>query len=69
MGPPEHLRPPEERTPENRASRRTIVGVVADVKGSSLNRPSSTYVYSQLTQHWREGWATVSVGSPKQRQT
>lgn len=57
MGPPEHLRPPEEQTPENRANRRTIVGVVADVKGSSLNRPSSPYVYSPLTQHWREGWS------------
>ncbi|HEX6732534.1 MAG TPA: ABC transporter permease, partial [Pyrinomonadaceae bacterium] len=59
MGPPEHLRPPEEQTPENRANRRTIVGVVADVKGSSLNRPSSAYVYAPHTQHRREGWSNT----------
>jgi putative ABC transport system permease protein len=57
MGVPEQLRPPEEQTPENRAYRRTIVGVVADVKGSSLNRPTSAYVYAPHTQHWREGWS------------
>jgi len=57
MGAPENLLPPEEQTPENRANRRTIVGVVADVKGSSLNRPSLAYVYAPLTQHRREGWS------------
>ena len=71
MGPPENLRPLEEQTPENRANRRKIVGVVADVKGSSLSRPSLAYVYAPLTQHRREGWsnslmlAVQTTGSPK----
>jgi putative ABC transport system permease protein len=56
MGPPESLRPPEEQTPSNRAERRTIVGVVSDVKGGSLNRPVSPMVYAPLTQYRREGW-------------
>lgn len=57
MGAPENLLSPEAQLPENRPSRRTIVGVVADVKGSSLNRPSSAQVYVPLTQHRREGWS------------
>jgi len=57
MGPPENLRPPEDQTPDNRANRRTIVGVVSDVKGGSLNRPTSAQVYAPLTQHRREGWS------------
>jgi putative ABC transport system permease protein len=57
MGPPEQLLPPEDQTPENRSNRRTIVGVVADVKGSSLNRPTQAQVYSPLTQYRREGWS------------
>jgi putative ABC transport system permease protein len=57
MGPPENLLPPEEQTPDNRANRRTIVGVVSDVKGGSLNRPTSAQVYAPLTQYRREGWS------------
>jgi putative ABC transport system permease protein len=57
MGPPENLRPPEERTAANRAERRTIVGVVSDVKGGSLNRPVSPLVYAPLSQYRREGWS------------
>jgi putative ABC transport system permease protein len=57
MGPPDNLLPPDDQTPENRANRRTIVGVVSDVKGGSLNRPTSAQVYAPLTQHRREGWS------------
>lgn len=57
MGPPESLLPPEDQTPDNRANRRTIVGVVSDVKGGSLNRPTTAQVYAPLTQYRREGWS------------
>jgi len=56
MGPPEHLLPPEAQTPENRSPRRTIVGVVPDVKGGSLNQPTPSQVYAPLSQYRREGW-------------
>ena len=56
MGPPEHLLPPEAQTPENRSPRRTIVGVVSDVKGGSLNQPTPSQVYAPLSQYRREGW-------------
>ena len=56
MGLPENLLPPDAQTPENRAVRRTIVGVVADVKGRSLNAESPSLVYAPLTQNRREGW-------------
>ena len=57
MGVPENLLSAEAQLPENRPSRRTIVGVVGDVKGGSLNQPSSAQVYVPLTQHRREGWS------------
>ena len=56
MGTPEHLLPAADQTPENRFIRRTIVGVVSDVKGRSLNQESPSQVYSPLTQYRREGW-------------
>ena len=56
MGPPDNLLSPDAQTPENRAPRRTIVGVVADVKGRSLNAESPSLVYAPLTQNRREGW-------------
>jgi putative ABC transport system permease protein len=37
--------------------RRLIVGVVADVKGGSLNQQTPSLVYAPLTQHRREGWS------------
>jgi putative ABC transport system permease protein len=57
MGPPEHLLPPDAQTPENRFVRRLIVGVVADVKGGSLNQPVGPLVYAPFYQHRREGWS------------
>ncbi len=59
MGPPEHLLPPEAQTPENRFIRRTIVGVVADVKGRSLNEDPPSLVYAPLSQYRREGWSNA----------
>ncbi|HKQ77563.1 MAG TPA: ABC transporter permease [Blastocatellia bacterium] len=57
MGPPEHLLPPESQRPENRFVRREIVGVVADVKGGSLNQPVAPLVYAPFYQHRGEGWS------------
>jgi putative ABC transport system permease protein len=59
MGPPDNLLPPEALTPENRAFRRLIVGVVADVKGGSLNLPTLAYVYAPLHQYRREGYGNT----------
>jgi putative ABC transport system permease protein len=56
MGPPEHLLPPDAQTPQNRFIRRTIVGIVSDVKGRSLNQEPPALVYVPLTQYRREGW-------------
>ena len=57
MGVPEHLLPPDAQTPENRFVRRLIVGVVADVKGGSLNQPVGPLVYAPFYQQRREGWS------------
>jgi putative ABC transport system permease protein len=59
MGPPEHLLPPDPQTPDNRFIRRTIVGVVADVKGRSLNLEPPSLVYAPLSQYRREGWTNA----------
>ena len=56
MGPPEHLLPPDAQLPENRFIRRTIVGLVSDVKGRSLNQATPSLVYAPLSQYRREGW-------------
>src|SRR6185369_6309859 len=56
MGPPEHLLPPDAQTPQNRSPRRTIVGVVSDVKGRSLNQEPPALVYAPLNQYRNEGW-------------
>jgi putative ABC transport system permease protein len=57
MGPPENLLPPEALAIVGRYPRRLVVGVVADVKGGSLNQPTASLVYAPLTQHRREGWS------------
>lgn len=59
MGPPEHLLPPDQQGPENRFIRRTIVGVVSDVKGRSLNQEPPALVYSPLSQYRNEGWSNT----------
>jgi len=59
MGPPEHLLPGDAQTPDNRFVRRLIVGVVADVKGGSLNLPPAAYVYAPLHQYRREGYTNT----------
>jgi putative ABC transport system permease protein len=59
LGAPESLLDAEARRPENLPPRRGIVGVVADVKGGSLNQPPPPLVYAPLTQHRREGWSNV----------
>ncbi|HJQ25184.1 MAG TPA: ABC transporter permease [Blastocatellia bacterium] len=70
MGAPEHLLPGAQG-PENRFVRRLIVGVVADVKGGSLNLPASAYVYAPLHQYRREGYyntlmlAVETTGKPE----
>ena len=56
LGLPDHLLPPDALTPENRPVRRLVVGVVADVKGGSLNLPPQPYVYAPLHQYRREGY-------------
>jgi putative ABC transport system permease protein len=58
-GPPESLLPPEAQTPENRFVRRTIVGVVGDVKGSSLEKAANPEVFVPYDQNKREGWTNA----------
>lgn len=61
MGPPEHLFPPEDQTPENRFIRRRIVGVIANVKGRSLNQEPPSQVYAPVSQYRGEGWSNGLV--------
>ena len=61
MGPPESLLPPEAQTPDNRAFRRTIVGVIADVKGSSLEQTGRAEVYIPYHQYRAEGWINAMM--------
>ncbi|HKS29934.1 MAG TPA: ABC transporter permease [Pyrinomonadaceae bacterium] len=57
MGPPESLMPPELLKAVGRFERRTVVGVVTDVKGSSLAASSEAMVYVPYTQSRKEGWS------------
>jgi putative ABC transport system permease protein len=59
MGPPESLLPPDAQTPENRFVRRVIVGVVADVKGSSLDKSPNPEALAPYSQNKREGWSNA----------
>ena len=54
---PESLQPPDPNVPpENRAPRRTIVGVLADVKDAGLGLPVQPTVFVPYTQFRGEGW-------------
>jgi putative ABC transport system permease protein len=69
LGPPESLLPPALRSPrpENRAVRRTIVGVIADVKRGNLDTAAGAEVYAPLEQYRGEGWENalmLAVRSP-----
>jgi putative ABC transport system permease protein len=57
LGPPENLLPPEALKEIGRFERRIVVGVVADVKGSSLDQSSPAQVYAPYYQSRREGWS------------
>ena len=57
LGPPENLMPPEALKDIGRFARRAVVGIVADVKGSSLDGPSQAQVYVPYYQSRREGWS------------
>jgi putative ABC transport system permease protein len=66
LGPPESLLPPAVRSPTDRFVRRTIVGVIADVKSGNLDTAAGSEVYAPLEQ-FREGWGNVlmlAVRSP-----
>ncbi|MDT7605463.1 MAG: hypothetical protein QOF61_3460, partial [Acidobacteriota bacterium] len=56
LGPPEDMLPPAPPGEDNHFPRRTVVGVVADVKGSNLSRESQALVYAPYRQNKREGW-------------
>jgi len=61
MGPPESLLPPDAQTPDNQFVRRTIVGVVADVKGPSLDKAANAEVLAPYQQYRREGWTNTMM--------
>src|SRR5919202_102127 len=72
LGPPENLMPPPPPGEDNHFVRRTVVGVVADVKGSNLSRAAQAEVYAPYKQNKREGWnnnfmlAVRAAGAPKE---
>ncbi|HSO74786.1 MAG TPA: ABC transporter permease [Blastocatellia bacterium] len=59
MGPPESLLPADAQTPENQFVRREIVGVVADVKGSSLEKAPNPEALAPYSQNKQEGWSNA----------
>ncbi|MBD0372276.1 MAG: ABC transporter permease [Pyrinomonadaceae bacterium] len=60
MGPPENLLPKEAiEAIGGRFTRRVVVGVVSDVKGSSLDVASEAMVYAPYYQSRREGWSNT----------
>src|SRR5262245_43123696 len=66
LGPPEYLLPPAVRSPTHRFVRRTIVGVIADVKSGNLDTAAGSEVYAPVEQ-FREGWNNalmLAVRSP-----
>jgi putative ABC transport system permease protein len=61
MGPPEHLLPPPPPGQDNRIPRRTVVGVVADVKGRDLSLAPEAEVYVPYRQNKLEGWSNAMM--------
>ncbi|MFN2599083.1 MAG: ABC transporter permease [Pyrinomonadaceae bacterium] len=61
LGPPENLLPPAPPGEDNHIPRRTVVGVVADVKGSRLSVAPEAEVYAPDTQNKREGWTNAMM--------
>jgi putative ABC transport system permease protein len=61
LGPPENLLPPAPSGQDNRIPRRTIVGVVADVKGSDLSGAAGPAVYAPYRQNKQEGWSNAMM--------
>jgi len=60
MEPPKEFLPKQSPEPPD-APRRTIVGVVTDIKNAGLDQPAQPEVYAPLTQCEFEGWSnTVS---------
>ncbi len=72
LGPPESMLPPAPPGQETHFPRRTVVGVVADTKGSDLSRAAQPEVYAPYSQNKDEGWnnnfmlAVRGGGDPKQ---
>jgi putative ABC transport system permease protein len=67
LGPPESLLPPGSLPPGNRFVRRTVVGVIADVKSGNLDTAAGSEVYAPLEQYRGEVWDNVlmlAVRSP-----
>jgi putative ABC transport system permease protein len=64
---PESLVPPALQRPGYRAIRRTIVGVIADVKSGNLDSAAGDAVYAPLAQFRGDGWYNglmLAVRSP-----
>jgi putative ABC transport system permease protein len=61
MIPPLDLLPPEARDPEHLAPVRTIVGVIADMKSTSMNQPALPTVFAPYFQYKNEGWSSTLV--------
>jgi putative ABC transport system permease protein len=67
LGAPESLLPPTIRSSANRPARRTIVGVIADVKSGNLDTEAGSEVYAPWEQFPDEGWNNalmLAVRSP-----
>jgi putative ABC transport system permease protein len=67
LGPPESLLPRDSRRPANRFVRRTIVGVVADVKSGNLDTAAGAEVYVPMAQQRGDIWYNelmLAVRSP-----
>jgi putative ABC transport system permease protein len=69
LGPPESMLPAAIRSPENRFVRRTIVGVIANVKSGNLDTAAGSEVYVSLEQYRGDIWFNammLAVRSPLQ---